>query len=499
MHFVYRFINKNNTVIYIGKTSQSLAQRFNLHEHLPAECYEAVEHIEYIECQSAAETQIKEVYYINLYKDNKPYYNILDVAEPIQGVMLNDTWTLYEGPLPPAFSHSWNRRVGLKSNGAGIAGALTVHHLTLSQINLMVEQYLLQIEKAWTPTLKTVALRNLLVFMLGINSPLRPKELASLRYRDLFYPNDTVRPLEYKLTRGEGDLTLKIQYPRFVEEIILLYREYASLSFEKNADDPICKSRQRDTPITINALARLVRGPAEAAGITSSVGSNTLRKTYLMNIYNSMDDKVDALLLLDRLNGGNRFLNVANYLGLEQASHGFDVICDAKYPCGSIDLTRLKSICLDPPSEANAFTNSSGETKSASQNLSLQPSEESSTPHPRIDEPGRQAYGNQRNSPEKTPSSSNQSAPIPASGIASLPTADQETDIQPESHIYSKVDRNGIDSWRDRDGYPISDEKLLEIKNYTECNPYFLYSELVEQFNISAGTLLSMLSEAHFE
>ena len=441
-HYVYRFVNKANTVIYVGKTSQPLPQRFNLHEHLPTACYEQVEHIEYIECQSAAETQIKEVYYINLFKGNEPYFNVLDLAEPIQGVMLTDAWTLYEGPLAPAFSNSWNRRAGLKSSGPGTVGSCSADFLTADQVELMIEKYLLILEQAWSPTLKKVALRDLLIFTLGINSPLRPKELVALQYRDLYSLNDDAKRLEYQLTRGEKDLVLEIELPHFVQDIICLYREVAGLSYAHNATDPIFKSRQKDTPITINALCRRVREPAASIGLDSKIMSNTLRKTYLMNIFNSMDDKVEALLLLDRLNGGSRLATIANYLGLEQAEHGFEIICEGRYPCGLIGIERIKK---------------------ALEHLGDSPE-------------GIHAPRQRKTAKSKHESLGNDDIP----------------------ETYHEVRRNGVLSYHDKNGLQISNERILEIKNYVSSNPHFLYSELESRYQIPTPTLLRILTENSF-
>ena len=441
MHFVYRFINKENTVIYVGKTSQSLAQRFNQHEHLPSECYEQVEHIEYIECRSAAETQIKEVYYINLYKDNKPYFNILDLAEPIHGVILTDAWTLYEGPLPPVFSSSWNRRVGLKSNGSGAAGSATADHLTSSEINRMFERYLLQLKQAGTPNLKKVALRDILIFSVGINSPLRPKELVSIQYRDLYNPDDTVKPLEYKLSRSEGDLVLEISHPQYVQDILRLYREVAHLSFARNECDPICKSRAMNTPITVNALCRRMRESSSAIGLESRISANTLRKTYLMNIYDSMDDKAEALILLDRLNGGSRLSTVADYLGLYQEEKGFEVICECRYPCGRISVETII-----------------------------------------------QALENHRERPSR-----------PSARLAFYETSEKEhLPSENEASVrkcHQPTTRSDTLSYCDKNGRRVSDERISEIKRYVDSNPYFLYSELESVFNISVSMLLRIVSE----
>ena len=91
---VYRFLNKENEVIYVGKT-EALSHRIASHfsrGHLPKKCYEEVNKIEFIPMQSTVLMDIKEIYYINLYK---PKYNSNYVAdEPsfvIQGLG-GDKW-----------------------------------------------------------------------------------------------------------------------------------------------------------------------------------------------------------------------------------------------------------------------------------------------------------------------------------------------------------------------------------------------------------------------
>ena len=41
---VYRFINKENEIIYIGK-SKNLEKRLKGHDHLPNKCYEEIKFI----------------------------------------------------------------------------------------------------------------------------------------------------------------------------------------------------------------------------------------------------------------------------------------------------------------------------------------------------------------------------------------------------------------------------------------------------------------------
>lgn len=68
---VYRFLNKNDEIIYIGKANY-LKERLNGHKHLPKECYEKKTNIEYIEFKTEGDALFAERYFISKYK---PKYN----------------------------------------------------------------------------------------------------------------------------------------------------------------------------------------------------------------------------------------------------------------------------------------------------------------------------------------------------------------------------------------------------------------------------------------
>lgn len=76
---VYRFFNKEDEIIYVGRTSQGVKKRmkehFNSHGHLDPVCYKNVHKINYCTFQTSAETKIYEIYLINKYK---PIYNTAD-------------------------------------------------------------------------------------------------------------------------------------------------------------------------------------------------------------------------------------------------------------------------------------------------------------------------------------------------------------------------------------------------------------------------------------
>lgn len=69
---VYRFINNEGEIIYIGK-AKNLIKRLNSHNHLPQECYKERQKIEFVSFETEEEMNIAERYFI---AKIKPKYNI---------------------------------------------------------------------------------------------------------------------------------------------------------------------------------------------------------------------------------------------------------------------------------------------------------------------------------------------------------------------------------------------------------------------------------------
>lgn len=70
---IYRFLDKNNEVIYIGK-ARKLIQRINNHSHLPKSCYEEKCAVEFTSFDTEDEMDIAERYFVPKYK---PKYNTM--------------------------------------------------------------------------------------------------------------------------------------------------------------------------------------------------------------------------------------------------------------------------------------------------------------------------------------------------------------------------------------------------------------------------------------
>lgn len=76
-YYVYRFLNENDDILYVGKTRQLIKKRMRDHfgsqGHLSTECYSEVANVEYLKLGSRMEMDIVEIYYINKYK---PLFNV---------------------------------------------------------------------------------------------------------------------------------------------------------------------------------------------------------------------------------------------------------------------------------------------------------------------------------------------------------------------------------------------------------------------------------------
>nr|WP_299054425.1 GIY-YIG nuclease family protein [uncultured Eubacterium sp.] len=90
-YYVYRFINKNNKIVYVGRTT-NLTRRYLNHPHLTDD----IKRIEYVECKTAADMAWKEIYYINFFA-NEFTTNDADLYQGgVTDLHLNDEWKLYD-------------------------------------------------------------------------------------------------------------------------------------------------------------------------------------------------------------------------------------------------------------------------------------------------------------------------------------------------------------------------------------------------------------------
>ena len=76
--FIYSFWDKENNLLYVGKTTQELLTRLRAHHHCKNEMYKKVKYIKFFNCSNPLILTNIEIYLINKLK---PIYNALDVYE----------------------------------------------------------------------------------------------------------------------------------------------------------------------------------------------------------------------------------------------------------------------------------------------------------------------------------------------------------------------------------------------------------------------------------
>lgn len=116
--------------------------------------------------------------------------------------------------------------------------------------------------------------RDLLLFVLGINTGIRISDLLTLKVSDVWEKGQVKEFLYlYDEKRQEGNLHYLNRKVR--EEL----EKYITLTPLKE-NDYLFKSQKDDLPITRQQAYRIINQAARDAGILGKVGTHTLRKTF---------------------------------------------------------------------------------------------------------------------------------------------------------------------------------------------------------------------------
>ena len=358
MFYVYRFLDKSQNVIYVGKSKQDLELRFAAHLHLPKECYAMVHKIQFISCKTESDMSIKEIYYINKYRNTGHYFfNVLDTTGIPKSVEFDDKWKMYRGSLPAHFSRSINFKKGYttqkevkynkdgsvkKSKGNKEKGISSfVEGFDSKEVGLIVDYLIERINSSENDNQDEIRFRNLVMFVLGINLPIRPSEFLALKYCDLFDKNDNPKEYELNLGRHQQDEMIGIPLHYNVRELLSAYRKKYNLTYKNNAKDAMFVSRKHQI-VTLPAWWHILSTVAEAVNIPKNVGAESLRKTYGLNIYKKSRNKNKALLFLGELWGQEREKNVINFLGLADEKIDFNYFFGETFALGNVDLKKIK-------------------------------------------------------------------------------------------------------------------------------------------------------------
>lgn len=167
--------------------------------------------------------------------------------------------------------------------------------------------------------------RDYMLFVVGINFGLRVSDLRELRFCDLINDDLSFKetfPVFEKKTRN----TRKRKKNRYITinkaamDAVMLYLDNVdgvSLSdYMFRSESPNGKDLNR--PLTARNINRILKQIADAVGLTMSVSSHTLRKTFCYHQMLMSGNDPRKLLLLQKMMGHSSMAQTLQYIGLTQ-------------------------------------------------------------------------------------------------------------------------------------------------------------------------------------
>lgn len=150
--------------------------------------------------------------------------------------------------------------------------------------------------------LKRNGTRNFLLFLFGINSGLRISDLLKLKVADVCN-KDYIEIVEKKTGKYKRFPITK-SYKEELEEFIQ----------DREPDEWLFASKKGEKAITRIQAYRIISAACFEAGITSRIGTHTLRKTFGYHFY---QEKKDIALLQFIFNHSSPFVTL-RYIGINQ-------------------------------------------------------------------------------------------------------------------------------------------------------------------------------------
>ena len=314
--YVYRFVNKEEKVIYVGKTKTNLRTRFYQHTHLLEECYRDVWYIEYIECQTEADMSMKEIYYIN-YERSKgnAKYNTADVSEIPKDFTFQDNWKKYMGSLPNLFNNSINyienyedeketvitasdgRQMKLVSNSK-VGIEKYVYPFSVKELTEIFEYYKQKMDKSNSALKEYLSFKNILIIAIGISTPFKSKEILNLKYCDIFDEDNEVRG--YSIVRD--NIVYEFPYPLPVKKLLYLFKEAYGINFKNNRDKYIFIGNTGEK-LHYSSINKSISYVCSACDMTQRHSNESLRKTYFRFLFDASQDKYAAIEYIEFFSG----------------------------------------------------------------------------------------------------------------------------------------------------------------------------------------------------
>lgn len=127
--------------------------------------------------------------------------------------------------------------------------------------------------------LKKQSQRDLLLFVLGINTGIRVHDLLTLRVGDVWIENK-IKDFLYLRDGDEVEERAYFLNANVQQELKSYFEQY-----QLSENDFLFKSRKNAQPITRQQAYRIINKAAKDVGISGKIGMHTLRKTFGYHAY----------------------------------------------------------------------------------------------------------------------------------------------------------------------------------------------------------------------
>ncbi|HWJ78545.1 MAG TPA: tyrosine-type recombinase/integrase [Niallia sp.] len=154
--------------------------------------------------------------------------------------------------------------------------------------------------------LRNQSQRDLLLFVLGINTGIRVSDLLSLRVKDVI----DQKGIKEFLYLTESEETKAYYLNSQVQTELDIYLNELDISEE----DFLFKSKKNDHAITRQQAYRIINKAAKQVGITGKIGMHTLRKTFGYHAYR----KGIAISILMEIYNHHTPSETLKYLGINK-------------------------------------------------------------------------------------------------------------------------------------------------------------------------------------
>ncbi|KML36494.1 tyrosine-type recombinase/integrase [Cytobacillus firmus] len=163
--------------------------------------------------------------------------------------------------------------------------------------------------------LKRQSQRDLLLFVLGINTGIRVSDLLSLRISDVSDGKE-IKEFIYidDLNNGAESKNSNEQKAYFLNNSVKKELKKYFSQHDFTECDFLFKSKKNNQPITRQQAYRIINSAAKEAGIQGKIGTHTLRKTFGYHAYR----KGIAISIIMSIYNHHSSAETLRYLGIER-------------------------------------------------------------------------------------------------------------------------------------------------------------------------------------